>query len=46
MPEGDAQKKEFEQAEEPLQDLTPQKDATGGRLPSGDPDAQKKEIDV
>ena len=45
MPEGDAQKKEIEQAGEPLQDLTPEKDATGGGLQGGDPDAQKKEIE-
>ena len=45
MPEGDAQKKEIEQAGEPLQDLTPEKDATGGSLQNADPDAQKKEIE-
>jgi hypothetical protein len=30
MSETDAQKKEIDQAEEPLQDLTPEKDAAGG----------------
>ena len=30
MAETDAQKKEMDHAEEPLQDLTPEKDATGG----------------
>ena len=55
MQEGDAQKKESEQSEQ-LQDLTPEKDATGGgphvkvfdgrTLGVGlSPDAQKKEID-
>jgi hypothetical protein len=55
MPEGDAQKKEIDEAEE-LQDLTPQKDATGGgphvkvfdgrtQNASVSPDAQKKEIE-
>jgi hypothetical protein len=57
MPEGDAQKKEIDQTEEPLQDLTPEKDAMGGgphvkvfdgRTLGGAaaPDAQKKEIDL
>jgi hypothetical protein len=56
MPDSDAQKKELEQAEEPLQDLTPEKDATGGvrvfdgrtganLSGSASLDAQKKEID-
>ena len=56
MQEGDAQKKESEQSEQQLQDLTPEKDATGGgphvkvfdgrTLDVGlSPDAQKKEID-
>jgi hypothetical protein len=33
MAETDAQKKEIDQAEEPLQDLTPEQDATGGGGP-------------
>ncbi len=56
MPEPDAQKKEIDQTEEPLQDLSPEKDATGGRsnvkafdgrnFDAGmSPDAQKKEIE-
>ena len=50
MPESDAQKKEIDQAEEPLQDLAPEKDATGGgpvrNLETGGSlDAQKKEIE-
>lgn len=57
MPEGDAQKKEIDQTEEPLQDLTPENDAMGGgphvkvfdgrTLDAGGAlDAQKKEIDL
>jgi hypothetical protein len=52
MAETDAQKKEIDQAEEPLQDLTPEKDASGGGGPhvkvfdgrtGASLDAQKKE---
>ena len=47
MPENDAQKEETDQSEEPLEDMTPEKDATGGRAQLSanvSPDAQKKEI--
>lgn len=42
--ETDAQKKDAENPEEPLEDMTPEKDAMGGAV---NPmiDAQKKEID-
>ena len=45
MQETDAQKKEIVESQDPLQDLTPQKDATGSTQNAGPtPDAQKKEI--
>ncbi len=41
--ETDAQKKEIETPEEPLEDMTPEKDAMGGGNPARD--AQKKEAE-